>query len=728
MSEWYEAYPEVGSTSGAAAPPASTPTTAPAAVTPLSATPSSAPAAAPAPQGNWWDQYPEVGQRMAAARPPSASAPGNEPSLMSEVGRQVGLTARAAVKGALSIPAIASDAVTGVINTGLDAARGEGNGFRFQRVGAAADNLMSGAGLPEPKDATERVVQDVASGMLGAATGAGAGQLAAQAARSAGAPVAAAVGEGLAAAPGMQIASGATGAGAAGTVREEGGGAVAQTVAGLAGALAPSAVPFAARAAVRGAIRGGEAGRAEMADRIATFEDATGTTPTLGQATGSRSIQAAETGLSNVVGGSSFMIRRGEAQAAAMQKSVQDLTDALSPNATGADAGEAIARGVNAFKDNVKTVQQRLYSDLDRYIPAATPMPVGRTQAALESLNEGIPGAPNISNFFKNARIGSIEHALREDLELARQALVPTGMTSTGVSTAAGQLPYQAVQKLRSLVGREISDNSLTSDVPRSKWRALYAALSDDLGQAAAMAGPRAEQTWARANQYTRSSIQRLEQLETVVNRDAPEKVFKAATTGLAEGGTTINRVMKSMPVENRREVAAAVLQRLGRAKPGQQNEMGDAFSSETFLTNLAAMSPAARGALFGSAGYPGLEARVRQLGAVASMRREGSKVFANPSGTARQTALIGWMGGLMTAFATGNPVAIAGAVGTPFLAAVGARALTSPTVVRDIATPARLNEAFGPVTAAAAARVPTFEERKAANKARIRAMREGKR
>lgn len=719
-ANWWDQYPVVGEANAptpippaAAAPPRQEP------AAPLSAT------------AAWWEQYPEVGTDTKPAGQ-SQSAPAEQStstSLPAEALRQVGLTARAGVKGALAIPGVVSDAATGLINTGLDATAGEGNGFRFQRVGAAADNLMSAAGVPEPRNSTERVVQDVVAGMAGGASGAAAGQLTARLAQSAGAPVAEAVGNSLAAAPGMQVLSGATGAGAAGTTREAGGGAVAQAVAGLTGAIAPAAVPFAARAAVRGVIRGGEAGRQEMADRIQTFEQATGTTPTMGQATGSRAIQATETGLSNVVGGSGIMIRRGEAQAEAMQRSVQELTDALAPNATGTDAGAAIAKGVEAFKENVKTVQQRLYSDLDRFIPLATPMGVGRTQVALESLNEGIPGAPNISTFFRNAKIGSIERALGDDLELARRAQAPTGMSSTGATTLPGQLPYEAVQKLRSMVGREMSDNSLTSDVPRSKWRALYTALTEDLGDAAAAAGPQAQQAWGRANDYTRTSMQRLDQLESVINRDAPEKIFRAATSGLSEGGTTIARVMKSMPLENRREVTAAVLQRLGRAKPGQQNEMGDAFSSETFLTNLASMSAQARRALFGGSGYPGLEERVNQLGAVANMRREGARVFANPSGTARQTALLGWLGGLMTAFATGNGAAIGSALGAPVVANAAARLLTSPARVRAAAEVNQINPATGPVSAAAAAaQGQSFEERKAANLARIRALREGQR
>jgi hypothetical protein len=228
---------------------------------------------------------------------------------------------------------------------------------------------------------------------------------------------------------------------------------------------------------------------------------------------------------------------------------------------------------------------------------------------------------------------------------------------------------------------------------------------------------------------YTRTSIERLEQLEAVVNKDAPEKIFRAATTGLAEGGTQISRVMKSMPIENRREVTAAVLQRLGRAKPGQQNELGDAFSSETFLTNLANMSPPARRALFGGSGFPGLEERVTQLGAVANMRREGAKVFANPSGTARQGAMIGWAAGLGTALATGNAAAIGAALAAPVVTNAAARLLTVPARVRAAAEINQVNAAAGPVSAAAAAAAgSSFEERKAATLARIRTLGAGQR
>lgn len=595
--------------------------------------------------------------------------------------RQAGLTARAGVQAGLAIPGMVSDAITGPINAGLDATMGDGNGFRFQRIQSAADNLMTGAGLPTPENATERVVQEAATAMGAGGASAAMARGVAGLARTAGAPVAQNVANSLAAGPGAQIIGGGASGGAAATVKEQGGGAGAQAMAGLAGAVLPSAAAYGTGATVRGLLRGGEAGRQQVADNVAAFRDAAGVNPTLGQATGSRTWQAAEQGLANVVGGAGVMARTGERQTVALQKAVEDLGASLAPNATGMEAGEAITRGVKAFRDGVKASQDQLYAELDRFIPPNKPIQVSRTQAALQDLNADIPGAEALSAFFKNSKISGIENALLQDMAAAGES---------------GRLPWQAIKQLRTLVGNELADAGLASDLPRSKFRALYAALTDDLGDAATAAGPNARTSWDRATDYTRTSMQRLEELESIVRRDAPEKVFAAATAGMKEGGTTIKRVMDALPLENRREVAAAVLQKLGRANGGMQNEMGDAFSSETFLTNLAAVSPQARSALFGSSGFPGLEEKITQLGKMASTRREGARVFANPSGTARQAGMIGWAAALGTAIGTGNPGMILLALGAPAGTNLMARAATGPALVNIAAQRTQLAAGTG--------------------------------
>lgn len=706
-------------TEAPATPPAPAPAPAAAAGIDAAAVQWDSPAAAPGPESNPTPAAAGAGAPPASSAAPAVAAqPVAQPRTpLEQLGHQAGLTARAAVQGAAALPGMVSDVATGLINAGLDAytdaraptaaelVTGKQKGFRFQKVSSALGNVMDQAGVAQPETPTERVVQDAATGVAAAASGVGLGQ----ALSTASGPITKALGSALAAAPGAQVVSGATGGGAAGIARESGAGPVGQGIAGVAGALAPTVAPFAAGAAARGVLRGGEAGRQQVADNIATFEQAAGTTPTLGQATQSRTLQSMETGLSNVVGSSGIMIRRGEQQANALAKSVDDLTSRLAPTASGADAGEAIARGVATFRDNVRTTQQRLYNALDRFIAPEAPITVSNTRAALQDLNAGIEGAENLSKWFRNAKLSDLERSLVADLEAAAARQAPAGSRSSLMNAAplnldAATLPYESIKKMRTLVGREMSDANFTSEINRDKWSRLYAALSEDLGATAKAAGPQAEQAWTRANTFTRLASERMEQIASIVNRDAPEKIFKAATSGLADGGTQINRLMKSMPVENRREVAAAVLQRLGRAKPGQQNELGDAFSSETFLTNLANLSPAARRALFSTSGFPGLEQKVTLMGRMAANRREGSKVFANPSGTARQGALIGWAAGLASALGSGNSGAVTLALAAPTITNLGARVVTSERLVKALAKPAQLSEAAAPAALTAGA------------------------
>ena len=80
-----------------------------------------------------------------------------------EIGRQAGLTGRAAVSGITGLPALASDALVSLIN--------QITGKQIPMPSQAQQQLMTRAGLPEPETPQERVVQDITSagfGVLGA--------------------------------------------------------------------------------------------------------------------------------------------------------------------------------------------------------------------------------------------------------------------------------------------------------------------------------------------------------------------------------------------------------------------------------------------------------------------------------------------------------------------------------------------------------------------------------
>src|SRR5690625_1150509 len=145
-----------------------------------------------------------------------------QPGFIGQLGRQLGLTARAGLEGVSALPEMLVNPISQAL------------GGPEMRISNALDAI----GLPQPENATERIVQDVAGAMAGTAGIVGGANLAARGLTGAGQAVAAQIGSAI-----PQQIAGAAGAGAGGGVaREAGAGPVGQTAAALAsGLLASSA-------------------------------------------------------------------------------------------------------------------------------------------------------------------------------------------------------------------------------------------------------------------------------------------------------------------------------------------------------------------------------------------------------------------------------------------------------------------------------------------------------
>jgi len=151
---------------------------------------------------------------------------------LSDVPRQLGLTARAGLKGAGNLVGILSDPIGGAINTVT--------GSKLQTAGSLAGNVADAIGLPAPRDARERMVADGAELLVPAGGMAGAAGMASRALPAA-STAAKAFGT-LAANPLQQLISGGSAGLAGGYTRETGGGDGAQFAAALAaGVAAPMA-------------------------------------------------------------------------------------------------------------------------------------------------------------------------------------------------------------------------------------------------------------------------------------------------------------------------------------------------------------------------------------------------------------------------------------------------------------------------------------------------------
>lgn len=179
--------------------------------------------------------------------------------------RQIGRAGRSTLTGMAGF----ADIPVMIARGGAGLAAGLGNAA----LGTNVSNLDVEGALPLPSDITrstidrftnnklaprgamERVTDDASQALAGTGSGLA---MASRAAQQAANPLNRAVSRVLAERPGMAGVAALSGAGAAGTTREQGGGPVAQTVAGLAGGVAGGFSPMGARTAARSAKAGAQ--------------------------------------------------------------------------------------------------------------------------------------------------------------------------------------------------------------------------------------------------------------------------------------------------------------------------------------------------------------------------------------------------------------------------------------------------------------------------------------
>lgn len=635
-----------------------------------------------------------------------------------ESARQIGLTARGVVSKGLApildIPAGVASAVVSGANALPGVNLPVPPSDPMQR---AYNQLFDIAGVT-PRNATERVVQDVVGGMSGAY---GTATMSEQIARAATAPIAKAVLSTMGSAPEAQAISGGGAGFGGGVARELGAGPGVQTLSSLIGGALTN-VPAAVGSLTRRFLGGGEEAVPKMMERARTFQEAGATTPSAGQVTGARSTQAVESALSKIPGGAGPMAQAAEREASEIGAKAVKIADQLSTTATPATAGAIIEKGISGpdgFINRFKQAQRVLYDKLDQYIPKQADVDVTNTKKTLAALNADIPNAPALSKWFKNAKIQGIEAAMASDTKgipgvppgkspILQESGVPFPTPAIPAVPPKTTLPYESIKKLRTLVGAELDNPSLMTDVPRSKWKALYASLSKDLDNAAVATGnPDAIKAMKRANTFTRAGYDRIDSvLDKVVGKNTPEEIYKSATStaDMQAGATKIASVMKSLEPAERDVVKSAFIRRMGMALPGQQNAAGEAFSTQTFLTNWNKISPQAKAVLFS-----GKDGEIRnsldQIAKASQYIKEGSKVFANPSGTAPAAAMIGEAAGVAssaaTLLATGHPFASAGvllgAAAGNYGANITAKMMTNPKFINWLAKSTALPPALLP-------------------------------
>lgn len=449
------------------------------------------------------------------------------------------------------------------------------------------------------------------------------------------------------------------GAGARNTAAAVVAGPVAEEVAGPEwvgpAVMAPGGVSQAARAAR-------ESAATRVRPNIEAFREAGAGSPSLGQATESNFLQGMESLLSKFPGGQGVFRRFAEAQ----QKSMGDKTRT---GVAAEDAGRAIEGGVDNFLSRTKATWQTLDNAVAAKIPKGTAYAPTNTLQTLEDLTKTVVGAEKTTGALVNPKLAEIKENLSADL-----------------LKNSGQLPFEALRQLRSRIGSML-DDSLVSGIPQGELKRVYASLSKDMEAAAKKAG--AGNEWARQNAYYSARMDRVENVLSRVLGKTPEETFSRFMPRDAEQSNKLRAVMRSLQPGERQVVAEAVVNRLGRATPGKQNEAGDVFSSETFLTNWNRLSPQAKAQLFTDAD---MRRNLEAVAKVSANIREGAGVYANPSGTAGAGSAIATGAVAVTgSIASGSVAPLVGAAALIGGANVSARMLTSPRIVEWLAQSQRV-------------------------------------
>jgi len=515
----------------------------------------------------------------------------------------------------------------------------------------AAHYFADKAGLPQAQTPTERIVQKGAEALPSAV-------LAPEA------PIAGAL---------WSAAGGATSQAAA----EAGYGPVAQTVAGLTAGGLP-AIGAGAAGGVRAITRGvGESAGAAVAARQAAAE-ASGTSLTAGQATGSKLLQKVES-LSGNMWGSGPIHAAAETQANTLGEHVDGIVKNLSQGeeTTPTTAGAAMNRGAADTRAAMKQAEAEAYGKVEALVSPQQPISVKSTLDKLNELAAPTPGAEATTGALVSPTIAKLRENLAADVE-----------------QNGGTLPYSAARQLRSAIGNQISP--LPSDPAANRaLKQLYGMLSDDLRAGASAVSPEAQTAAGSADALYKANVARREALDSIVDKaGGPEAVYQAATSGLKNGATKISTVMSAMNPDQQKLLQATVINRLGRAAAGQQSAEGDVFNPSTFLGNWSKIAPEAKDALFGRSGNPGdLRSGLDSLTKTLETLRN-SQALRNPSGTGAvlgHLAGVGEIGGAVWSLLTGHPAAAAALAGTTVGNAVLSRWLVNPKTVKLLAETTKL-------------------------------------
>lgn len=326
-------------------------------------------------------------------------------------------------------------------------------------------------------------------------------------------------------------------------------------------------------------------------------------------------VQGLESAMSKMPGAADLFGGRYQSVLDSVSGEANRIVNRLAEAPSAMRAGAAVQTGAKEFLSRTGTRFEAMQEKFFDGLPGGTLIPTMNTRRTLSELTDKYRGDTELNDLFADPFLRRVA-----DTVGSRQGL-----------------SVDTFRQLRRDVAQLKDVGALRADEKTAAMKQLYGALSEDLNVAAEAAGPEVAKQFRRMNQMYSAAMRRWEQiLEPLAKQGIPERVYTAVLSGGREGASKVWRVRRSLTDDQWREVAAETARRLGQARPGQQNAVGDAFSPETFLTNFHKLDGATRFALFGGNNMRGALDGLEKLTYLTGALKDG-KAFKNYSNTATQ-------------------------------------------------------------------------------------------
>lgn len=298
------------------------------------------------------------------------------------------------------------------------------------------------------------------------------------------------------------------------------------------------------------------------------------------------------------------------------------------------DASKNVSAGYGAADANAATAGATLRSGLEDYIGPTTKARVEKLYDAVDNLVN-----PNALTPLQNTAAKVQEIVTRRGAAALPSESPAVSQVLDAIQRQQG-LSYEGLKTLRTSVGEMMKSSNLPANISQGELKALYGALTKDLEGAVKNAGGnQALSAWQRANKYNTLVMERRENLNRLLNVKSDEQLFNKVLNSASEKGGDIKllaQVRKALPADEWNELAAGVINRIGRDPEGK-------LTPDRFVTAYGNLSQAGKSLLFRSTGQSALANSLDDIALISSRFKQLNQ-YANPSGTAQ--SVIGGAGG----------------------------------------------------------------------------------